>query len=367
MLPILNQSTILPSPYAVVQLDENLRTPYAQNWYFGLQQAITPNFLVEIGHAGSVGRKLLSRDVINRGSASQGTGGGAPPANSQIGDDTFLSNAGSSNYLAMEIGLRRRFSHGLQYQASYTWSHAIDNQSDVFEGVPTDPRTEAFALAGFTRQFDARVDRGNANFDQRHNLVFNAIWDIPKPPVPAAWANRLFEDWTVSLIGAYRSGFPVTVIANSFLADPATGLLNNRLDFAGAPGQCCNLSKPAPVPGGVQWLDPSLFQPAVGHVGNVARGAIRGPGFWNYDLALLHDITLSEGKRLQFRVEFYNAFNHANLSAPVTTYFSDPFLGIVNPDFGKAYYGLNRTYSRFGDLPLESPSRRIQLGLRFEF
>jgi hypothetical protein len=156
------------------------------------------------------------------------------------------------------------------------------------------------------------------------------------------------------------------VIANSFLVD-AAGLLNNRLDFTGAPGQSYNLSHPAAVPGGVQWLDPSLFRAAAGHVGNVGRGAIRGPGFWNYDLALLRDIAITEGKQLQLRIEFYNVFNHANLSAPVTTYFSDPFLGVVNPDFGKAFYGLNRNHSRFGDLPLENPSRRIQLGLRIEF
>jgi hypothetical protein len=79
------------------------------------------------GHAGSVGRKLLSRDVINRNIA------GMPAPNPHIGDDTFLSSAGSSSYLAMELSLRRRFSHGLQYQASYAWSHAIDNQSDIFQ------------------------------------------------------------------------------------------------------------------------------------------------------------------------------------------------------------------------------------------
>jgi hypothetical protein len=267
----------------------------------------------------------------------------------------------------MEVGLRRRFSHGLQYQVSYTWSHAIDDQSDIFEGVPTDPRTGAFALATFTRQFDNQLDRGDANFDQRQNLVVNAIWDVPNLAVHAGWISKLMGDWKVSGIGAQRSGFPVTVIGNSFLTDPTTGLINNRLDFVAGPGQSYNVSHPTPIPGGVQWLDPSLFQPAVGHVGNVGRGTIRGPGFWNYDLALLRDVSLSERKRLEFRIELYNAFNHANLSAPVTTYLSDPFLGTPNPDFGKAYYGLNATHSRFGDLPLESPSRRIQLGLKFAF
>ena len=261
--------------------------------------------------------------------------------------------------------MRRRFSRGLQYQVSYTWSHAIDNQSDVFEGLRTDPRTRAFALSTFTRQFDARVDRGNANFDQRHNLVFNVIWDIPAPNFGARWANTLLEGWTLSIIGAHRSGFPITVIS-SVAPDITTGLSNNRLDFLGGPGQSFNLSSPTPVPGGVQWLDPNLFQPAVGHVGNVGRGAIKGPGFWNYDFAVLRDIGISEAIRLQFRAEFYNVFNHPNLSAPVTS-FLDPRTGSVNPDFGKAYYGLNRTHSRFGDLPLENPSRRIQVGLRLEF
>ena len=69
--------------------------------------------------------------------------------------------------------------------------------------------------------------------------------------------------------------------------------------------------------------------------------------------------------RLQFRAEFYNLFNHANLSVPYTEYLD--FTGSLNPKFGQAYYGLNRTYSRFGDLPLENPSRRIQFGFRIQF
>jgi hypothetical protein len=361
MLPVLGQNLGQQPPTSVIQLDENLRTPYAQNWYIGIQQTITPNFLLEMGHAGSVGRKLISRDVLNR------TIVGVPPVNSNIGDDTFLSNAGTSNYIALEVGLRRRFSSGLQCQISYTYSHAVDNQSDIFEGVRTGPGENDFALASFTRELDSGADRGSANFDQRHNLVFNAIWDLPRPRLHVRWAEMLLRGWTSSAIGAYRSGFPVTVIDNSFLPDPTTGLRNNRLDFLGGPGQPFNLPDPRPVAGGVQWLDPALFRPAVGHLGDVGRGAIKGPGFWNYDFALLRQIAVTQGLRLQFRTEFYNLFNHANLSAPVTTFLSDPVAGIVNPDFGKSYYGINREFSRFGELPLENPSRRVQFGLRFEF
>ena len=341
-------------PEEVVQLDENLRTPYAQNWYAGMQHSVTPNLLMEIGNAGSVGRRLISRDVINRKPL------GGPPINANYSDDTFLSNAGNSNYLALEMSLRRRFSRGLQAQVSYTYSHAIDNQSDVFEGPRTGPAPDDFAIATFTRAFDARADRGNADFDQRHNLVLNAIWELPTPHFQSGWPNRLLGGWTASVIGAHRSGFPLTVIG---VPDAIAELANNRVDFLGGPARAAG--KPGQVPGGLQFLDPNAFRVAQGHIGSLGRGAIAGPGFLNYDFALLRSINMSERVRLQLRAEFYNLFNHPNLSVPVTQYAN--FDGSFNPLFGQAYYGLNRTYSRFGDLPLENPARRIQFAVRIWF
>jgi hypothetical protein len=349
-LPRLNPN--LP-PYPFMQLDENLRTPYAQNWYLGIQQTVTPNFLVELGHVGSTGRKLVSRDLVNR-----------PPMslNPSIGLDTFLSNADSSNYLALELGLRRRFSRGLQYQVSYTYSHAIDNQSDLFEGVRTGPGPLDFAVAGLTRQFDPRTDRGNANFDQRHNLIFNAIWDLPAPRFQARWSSWLAQGWTATVIGGYRSGFPVTVVSSPDLS--ADGLYSNRVDYVGA-GQH---STRTAVPGGVQWLDPSQFRAAVNRVGTLGRGALRGPGFWNYDFALLRNFGRAEGRvQTQFRTEFYNLFNHANLSVPLTRFLDRSNPAAVDAQFGQAFYGVNRTHTRFGELPLDDPSRRIQFALRIRF
>jgi hypothetical protein len=356
MVPMLNQNLDAQRPGEVAQLDENLRTPYAENWYLGVQQTVTPSLLVEIGYAASAGKKLIGRDVINRSIAGL-------RLNGQVGEDTFLSNSGFSNYQALEVGLRHRFSRGLQYQASYTWSHAIDNQSDIFQGPRTGPGIQDFALATFTRQFDTQVDRGNADFDQRHNLVLNAIWDIPSPQVRVRWANWFLQRWTASVIGAHRSGFPITVIGNNGI--DINGLANNRLDLVA--GQTARFSHPVPVPGGVQWLNPNAFQLPQSSVGNSGRGAFEGPGSWNYDFALLRSIALTEsGIRLQFRAEFYNLLNHANLSSPISGLL-DPATGAVNPNFGKAYYGLNQTFSRFGGLPLENPSRSIQFGLRLEF
>ena len=350
MLPLLNQTL---EPASIVHLDENLRTPYAQNWYVGVQQTVTPNLMLEIGHVGSVGRKLISRDDVNRDLPGIG------PLNPLILDDTFLTNAGNSNYLALQSAVRRRFSRGLQFQASYTYSHAIDNQSDIFEGIRVGPNSGQVVLPRFSRQFDARVDRGNANFDQRHNLIFNAIWDLPQHPSGRQFTQWLLNGWTTSVIGAYRSGFPVTVLGGI-----APGLRNNRADFIGAEPV---ISRRA-VDGGVQWLDPSEFRNAVNHVGTLGRGGLPGPGFWNYDFALLKNVKALDGRvRFQFRTEFYNAFNHANLSVPVTLLFTSVTSTIRNPNFGQAYFGRSPTFSRFGELPLANPARRIQLGLRIQF
>jgi hypothetical protein len=147
----------------------------------------------------------------------------------------------------------------------------------------------------------------------------------------------------------------VTVIGSTAVA-AAPGLRNNRVDFVGS----AHVSPPPPIKGGVQWLDRGHFRAAVDHVGSLGRGAVKGPGFWNYDFALLKNFVAGDDRfRLQFRAEFYNAFNHANLSAPVSLF--------TRSDFGQAYYGLNRTFSRFGDLPLENPSRRVQFALRLQF
>jgi hypothetical protein len=324
-----------------VIVDENLRTPYAQNWYFGVQRNLTNDIVFEIGHAGSAGRRLLSRDQVNRpqlGFAPSGTA-----------NDTFISNQGSSTYLGMELAIRGRVRRGPSWQFAYTWSHAIDNQSDILEGFRVGPEISESVVATFTRQLDPRVDRGSANFDQRHNLVFSGIWEIPA--VPGKF-RRGTSGWTLSTIAGYHSGFPITVATTA-----ATGAIrNNRPDLIQPLS-----SAHETVPGGVRWFRADNFAVPANRVGTLGRNAIAGPGAWNCDLAVLKALPiLNERLRAQLRFEAYNVFNHANLSIPVSL--------IGAADFGIAYAGRSRSYySRFGELPLDSPSRRIQVAIRLHF
>ncbi|HET8547825.1 MAG TPA: carboxypeptidase-like regulatory domain-containing protein [Bryobacteraceae bacterium] len=326
-------------PWMVI-VDENLRTPYAQNWYVGIQQGLTETLAVELAHSGSAGRKLISRDFVNRE---------GPPHSATV-NDIFITNQASSTYLGLEFSIRKRLSASLQFQGAYTWSHAIDNQSDILEGTRVGRELQETVVGTFTRALDPMVDRASANFDQRHNLIFSGIWNLP------AVQGRLrlpLSGWTASAIAGYHSGFPLTVVGNRGLEG---GYLFNRPDLV-RPLSTTH----AGVPGGVRWLDRNDFQIVRNRVGNLGRNAVAGPSSWSCDFALIRTLPVfRERVRAQFRFEAYNLFNHANLGLPATN--------LSAPDFGVAYAGRSRSYySRFGELPLDSPARRLQLALRFHF
>ena len=359
------------TPSSTVAVDQGLRTPYAQNWFLGLQQELTSNLVLEVDHAGSLGRKLMTADTINRPFSVPATldnpNGLFNPGQPQI---SYRANQGLSQYLALEVGLNRRWSQGVQFQVSYTYSRNMDVQSDPFGRRASQVQSPSSRLAdssffqiasAFTRQFDPSADYGHADFDQPHNLVFNVIVQVPKSP---KWL-RPFAGWEISGIAGFRAGFPFSVYTTQLNIPQSGGLLiQNRADFNGKSLSKVFLPNRPPVPGGVQLLDPSVFSvPVENNIGNVPRNAFRGPGFWNTDFAFSRTFTLrrlGERESLQFRVEMYNLFNHANLNNP------DPVLG--SPTFGQATFGRQG----FGSsLPIVSPlneqPRRIQFAVKLYF
>ena len=369
----------LPSPVATIAVDRNLRTAYSQNWFLGFQRELTPNLLLEVNQAGSLGRKLATADVINRIFSLPGTlenpGGRYNPDQPEI---SYRANQGHSDYVALEVGLKRRWSKGVQFQGSYTYSRTRDVQSDpqgriaaAARGRPGVQRlSDPFSvLQGgfFTRQFDSSADYGLSDFDQRHNLVFNFVAEAPKF---RGW-RRLFGRWQAAALAGFRSGFPFSVLSTELFIPQSGGLLlSNRADFLGQDNDDAFLSNPPQIPGGVVLLDKSKFRaPADGAIGNAPRNAFRGPGFWNVDFALSRSFALSrlgEQGRLQFRAEFFNLFNHTNLGSP------EPVLECVRQGgvscFGEATFG--RT--GFGSVlpsaaPLGDQPRRIQFGVKIYF
>ena len=342
----------------LTMIDPNLRNGYTESWFLGLQKRASETVELELSTLGALGRRLITTDVVNRArSTPQGR------YNPLLPDILWRSSQGSSHYQALAAVVRYRSSHG-SLQASYTWSHSIDNQSDPLLGdffdlsfVNIAAADQGRARAAFTSQFDSSADRASSDFDQRHNLVFYSWWAIPAASGPR-WLSAASRNWRLAEMAAFRSGFPYTVRSG------ATGaLLNQRADIVSPAIIAAPAAAPAAA-GSVALLNPAAFSPPLeGRVGNSGRNAFAGPGLWNIDLSVSRTLTLpalGESRRLVLRADFYNALNHANLNNPVAR--------IGSPEFGQASWGRTDYNNGFPALvPLNETPRQIQIMLKLQF
>ncbi len=350
-------------------VDPKLRNGYAHSYFAGVQHRITDNFTVEVNGLGTYGRRLITTDIINR-DFSVNRGIGNPTSyNPNLPQISYRAGQGFSDYNALTAVVRYRISRGM-VQGSYTWSHTIDNQSEPLLGdffnldFTSIQSASGAGRAAFTQQFNPQVDRGNSDFDQRHNLVLFSYWFLPSPSSGSKFAI-LLRNWEVAELAAFRSGFPYTVTGTS-RATPGQGqILNNRANIID-PNNAV-LANPVPVPGGKLLLNASDFSEAAPSVvGNSGRNAFIGPGFYSVDLSVARSFGLpwlGEGGRLTFRADAYNVLNHANLGNPDSN-FTDP----LTPTFGIATFGRQGTESGFPAVsPLNETARQVQLSLRVVF
>jgi hypothetical protein len=252
---------------------------------------------------------------------------------SQFGTNTYISNQGASSYDGLLVSLRKRFSHGLQFDFNYTLSHSIDNGSSVTNTVTGGLVCDLTNL---------RVCRGPSDFDIRHLINANFIYELPFGrgrmfgSGVSGWANQIIGGWEVTGIFTARSGLPFGTTTTAFpvgfnFNSPAAQNLRNSpalrpdihdsgstIQFFGNPSTVFNPASPTT---GV------LRFPHHGEVGN--RNFLRGPGFWNLDTALIKTwgMPWSEHQNLQLRWEAFNLFNH--------NAFGLPAVGITGTTFGQ--------------------------------
>ena len=352
-------------PYPVA-FQPSLPNGYAQNLLFGMQQSLPSGWSIEVDGIGSLGRRLLTTDIVNRAFSLPKSAGGLP-YNPALGDIAYRGSQGFSDYYALAAVARRRFRRGY-LQAAYTLSHAIDNQSDPLTGDYADlsfvkpAASQGVAKqAAFSHQFDSRGDRGSADFDQRHNLIVFSRWDLPEATTGRIW-RAVLRDWRVSQIAAFRSGFPFTVIGVSPVPEQGGGSAINLR--AGVRGSAYALEPAQPTPGGELILNRAAFCSAADCPSAVlGRNAFRGPGLFSVDFSLARSLrvpALGDSGRISIRADAFNVLNHANLNPP------NAALG--SADFGVATYGrVGRDTGFPASRPLNETARQIQLLFRLEF
>ncbi len=333
-------------------VDPRLRNGYSETSFLGVQQSIRDNLTIEVNGTSALGRRLITTDLVNRQFTTTAFPG---RPNDLLPDISWRSSQGLSDYYAFSTLARYR-TRSFFAQASYTWSHSIDNQSDPLTGDFFDLNFTTINGNGantlrsaFARQYDSRGDRGNSAFDQRHNLFLLGAWE--------------FRNWTASMLSAFRTGTPYTVLSATSDRPVSGGVIQNqRADLLSPNG--FEFSNPPAVSGGIQLLNPAAFAvPGPNGPGSSGRNAFRGPGLYSLDLSLARSFRiprLPESAKLTVRADAFNLLNHANAGNP------DNLLG--SPTFGVSTYGRQGAPSGFPAVaPLNETARQVQILLRAQF
>lgn len=315
-------------------IDPAVTIPYIYNWFAGVQRQLPWNFVVDASYIGSASHELLGGDGPTATNFNRFAGdlvdGVLDRLNPSFGTINLTGNRIDATYHGLATQVSRRYQRGFAFQLAYTLGKATD-----YSGNPqelTDPGRE----------------KGPADYDIRHSVKWNMVWEIPFTS-GVRGLDAALGGWQINTITVYQSGSPFNVTC---------GLAYPRCDFNadGQSGERVNLSRTdLGNPSQAQWLagvlsaaDYSL--PAPGTLATVGRNALRGPSYFNTDVSLFKNVRLpwSAGRKAttQLRLEVFNVFNKAQLSNPVGA--------TQDGNFGKV-------------VSVRRDPRVVQLGARFSF
>lgn len=339
--------------------------PYNENYFLSIERQLGTNTLFSIAYAGSQAHHLLLVYSANPGNPAlclalsnpsnvapgtptcgpfgeslvyttaagqtiNGTRSGLGP---NFLNDDYEGSIGNSNYHSLAINLRHTGTN-FNISGSYTFSKSIDQASSISD--PVDP-------------FNFRLTRALSAFDLKHSFVANYEYQLPVKRFLHG-PSSLVDGWEFSGITRLSTGFPVTMRSdgdNSLQGSLPNGVNNKSLDRPDYVGGPLNLNKDPR--NGLPYFNTAAFaENALGTPGNASRRSFYGPGEVNFDLALLKNFNLKESRQLQFRLETFNTFNHAQFFGPVA----------VQGDIDS---------NTFGQVINAAPPRLVQLAAKITF
>jgi outer membrane receptor protein involved in Fe transport len=332
--PPLDPSQAVNPP--VTSEDWRLRTPYYQHWNFSIERQMPSQIGLEFAYAGSKGTHLQVATDHNQVAVPG-------PADVQVsrpypnyGAFTSIENRGNSTYHSLQFKAEKRLSHGLSLLSAFTWAKSINDLPEICCAGPFPQNS-----------YDLRSEKGRSDFDERLRWVTSFDYELPLGKgrrflSASRTADLVIGGWHVGGILAFGSGFPFSPIISY---DPSNtgsqGLARANRTSDG------NLSPGRRSPD--QWFDANAFQtPDAYTFGNSGRNVLDGPGSQVANLALRKMFAVSERTRVEFRAEFFNAFNHPNFAQP------DNYI-----DDGPGAAGVITS--------LATPMRQVQFGLRVAF
>jgi hypothetical protein len=273
----------------------------------------------------------------------------------QFSSQLYFGNKSYSNYNALLTSLHKRFSHGLQFDVNYTFSHSIDNSSTIANNATGTNQTGGYG--GFLCDaIQLRSCRANSDFDLTHLISADGIYDLPigrgrwLGHNASGWLNQIIGGWQVAFLNQWHTGYAFTTVTEAF---PVSFNANSPAVFIGTPHDIRTSVHTDKTTGVVQlFADPTAALNAfTGPIGlqGPTRNNLRGPRFSNTDLSLNKHFQVKENLRLEFRAEAYNAFNQVNFALPTNS------VADINSSL------------TFGGISADAPPRVMQFSLRLDF
>ena len=288
-------------------LNHNFQIEYNEVWNLNLEREIGQGTVLSLAYIGSRTVHADSATVLNVPEPGPGTISARRPI-PQLSQFNTIRWDGWATYHAFALGLKRRFSRGLMFDANWTWSHSIDDASD-----PGPTLNESNLPQNV---YDRSVEKASSSFDHRHRAVVSLVYQIPAL-ANTRWVEAVLGQWQAGGNFTAQSGAPFTVNISSDQANIGAGPAQ-RPNVSADP----NSGPRTPE----QWFNTSAFSlPALYSFGNAPRNSVIGPGLEEFDLSLQKDIVLKEPLRMQFRAEAYNLLNHPNFNIPNRTAFTPNF------------------------------------------
>ena len=315
--------------------DPKFKPAYSEQWNLDVQWELPDGTLLTTGYVGSHNVRLSIAPNFNTALLP----GPGPIRDRQPWPHApvvgYLRSAGQSWYNSLQVKAERRFADGFTYLLAYTWSKSIDTGASGYFN-------ESVSI---TNPYDPNASKSVSGFDVPHVFSFAGVYELPfgqgKRWLNTGLASRIFGNWQFNGIVTLRNGQPFTPIMNLDIAN--IGAINQwsraRPDLVGDP----KLSNPTPE----RWFNTDEFaSPAQFTFGTAGRNIVRTDASQNVDLSLFREDQITERLRLQFRAEFFNAFNHPSFGIPQS--------GFTNRRFGQVSSTV-------------STARQIQFGLKLIF
>ncbi len=296
------------SPVSVAQ---NYKDAYVQSWNFNIQQQLGNNYGLMVGYFGNKGTDLnIARNynqLVNGVRPYRALSANSIDAGTPLQNITVYESVGSSSYNGLWVEAKKRFSKGLQFSTSYTWSKSIDDNSRDIQGVVVQ------------NSYNIRGDRGLSDFDARNRVVVSGVYDLPFR------GNRLVEGWEFALNEQVQSGNPINFHTTN------TGFTGNGNLRPNVAGPIVTGYSPA-TNGNASYVsyiqDPGVLVNPGNAFGNLGRNVVIGPGFSNLDFAIVKNTQISERFRWQIRADAFDLLNQANFGQPGSTVGSST-LGLI--------------------------------------